>query len=92
MVRSRSWPSPNPATAVLWGQVWGLAAMLAAILFSFMIYGFYQPTILKSLGFGGLASQWAIFQGILGFAVEPAFGGCSDRFWPVLAVVYPRLP
>jgi hypothetical protein len=63
--------------------------MLAAILFSFMIYGFYQPTILNALGFGGLASQWAIFQGLLGFAVEPAFGGLSDR---ILARTGSRLP
>jgi hypothetical protein len=63
--------------------------MLAAILFSFMIYGFYQPTILNALGFGGLASQWAIFQGILGFAIEPAFGGFSDR---ILVRTGSRLP
>jgi MFS family permease len=74
---------------ILWRQVWGLAALLAAILFSFMIYGFYQPRILQQLGFGWLAINLGILQGFLGAAVEPLVGIVSDR---VLQRVGSRLP
>lgn len=64
--------------SILWQQVWGLAAMLAAILLSFTIYGFYQPQVLVDLGFLQLADRFGIIQGLLGFFVEPLFGGFSD--------------
>jgi MFS family permease len=63
--------------------------MLATILFSFMVYGIYQPAILTELGFGGLASQWGILQGALGFLVEPGLGSFSDR---ILTRTGSRLP
>lgn len=36
---------------ILWRQVWGLAALLAAIIFSWMAYRIYQPKILQKLDF-----------------------------------------
>ncbi len=64
---------------VLWRQVWGLAALLAAIVFSWMAYGFYQPIILTKLGFTQIASSLGIIQGLLGAAIEPGVGAMSDR-------------
>ncbi len=64
--------------SILWRQVWGLAVMLAAILFSFMIYGIYQPKILGNLGFLQLVASLGIVQGLLGTIVEPLVGGFSD--------------
>ncbi len=71
--------SSNPETHILWRQVWGLSALLAAILLSFIAYGFYQAKILENLGFFALASWLGIFQGLLGAILEPLFGGFSDR-------------
>jgi MFS family permease len=64
---------------VLWRQVWGLAALLAAIVFSWMAYNFYQPVILTKLGFVELAQSLGIVQGFLGAAIEPLAGMMSDR-------------
>ena len=64
---------------VLWRQVWGLAALLTAILFSWMAYGFYQSVILTKLGFIQLAENLGIIQGFLGAAIEPVVGAMSDR-------------
>ncbi len=74
---------------IRWQQVWGLAAMVAAIVFSWMAYGFYQPVILNQLGFTELADSLAIIQGFLGAAIEPWVGAISDRF---LYRVRGRLP
>jgi hypothetical protein len=74
---------------IRWQQVWGLAAMVAAIVFSWMAYGFYQPVILTQLGFTQLASSLAIIQGFLGAAIEPWVGATSDR---LLHRVGSRLP
>ncbi len=72
---------PNPSTKILWRQVWGLAALLAAITFSWITYGFYQPKILVRLGFADLAIWLGIWQGLLGAIVEPILGWYSDRFF-----------
>lgn len=64
---------------LLWRQVWGLAALLAAIVFSWMAYSFYQPVILTKLGFVELAQNLGIIQGFLGAAIEPLAGSISDR-------------
>jgi MFS family permease len=66
-----------------------LAALLAAIIFSWMAYGFYQPRILEKLGFIGIASSLGVLQGLLGAVVEPCVGGISDR---VMRRVGSRLP
>ena len=81
--------SSNSRTTILWRQVWGLGALLAAIIVSFMAYGFYQPKILKDLGFVDLAGWLGIAQGLLGVAIEPLIGGISDL---ILRRVGSRLP
>lgn len=80
---------PNSPTKILWQQVWGLAALLAAITFSWIAYGFYQPRILARIGFVDLAIWLGIFQGLLGAIVEPIVGWFSDR---VLGRFGSRLP
>lgn len=79
----------NSRTSILWRQIWGLAALLAAILLGFMAYGLYQPKILKGLGFVELAGWLGIGQGLLAAAIEPLVGGFSDR---ILRRVGSRLP
>ncbi len=79
MLQTTSFPSPP--TKILWRQVWGLAALLAAITFSWITYGFYQPKILVRLGFANLAIWLGIWQGLLGAIVEPVLGWYSDRFF-----------
>ncbi|WP_309732631.1 MFS transporter [Chamaesiphon sp. OTE_75_metabat_556] len=74
---------------VLWRQVWGVAALLSAIVLSWMAYGFYQPVILHKLGFDRLAESLGIIQGFLGAAIEPLAGVMSDR---VLRRTGSRLP
>jgi hypothetical protein len=71
---------PNQAH-IRWRQVWGLAALIAAILISFIAYGYYQPKILQSLGFFSLAAWLGIFQGFLGAILEPVVGRLSDRIF-----------
>ena len=80
---------PNATTKILWQQVWGLAALLAAITFSWIAYGFYQPRILARIGFVDLAIWLGIFQGLLGAIVEPIVGWFSDR---ILGRFGSRLP
>lgn len=70
---------PSPPTKILWRQVWGLSVLLAAITFSWIAYGFYQPRILAKIGFVDLAAWLGIFQGLLGAIVEPIVGWFSDR-------------
>ncbi|QSJ17519.1 MFS transporter [Nostoc sp. UHCC 0702] len=69
----------NTRPEILWRQVWGLAALLAAIIFSWMAYGFYQPKILRELEFVELASWLGILQGLLAAVIEPLIGRVSDR-------------
>jgi MFS family permease len=65
---------------IYWRQVWGLAALVGAIVFCWMAYGFYQPLVLTRLGFGELAIWLGIFQGVLGAALEPFIGLFADRY------------
>jgi MFS family permease len=74
---------------ILWQQVIGLGAMLAAIIFAWMIYEFYQPLILKNMGFVELAAWLGVIQGVLVAGVEPVVGGLSDR---IMRLVGSRLP
>jgi MFS family permease len=69
----------NTRPEILWRQVWGLAALLGAIIFSWMVYGFYQPKILQQLEFVELASWLGIVHGLLAAVIEPLIGGISDR-------------
>jgi hypothetical protein len=66
-------------SSILWRQVVGLSAILAAVMFSWMAYGLYQPKILEELGFIKLAAWLPIIQGFLGAILEPLVGGISDR-------------
>lgn len=76
---------PNPLsnmmhpdrTQILWRQVWGLAALLVAILLSLLLYGLYQPIVLTQLGFA--AGAFSLVQGLLGAVLEPVVGHYSDR-------------
>ncbi|MCS6815004.1 MAG: MFS transporter [Cyanobacteria bacterium] len=65
--------------SILWRQVWGLAALLAAIVMSWIAYGLYQPKVLVQLGFLQLASSLGVMQGLLGAVIEPMVGAYSDR-------------
>lgn len=69
----------NTHSEILRRQVWGLAALLAAIVLSWMAYAFYQPKILKELEFVELAGWLGILQGLLCVIIEPLSGGISDR-------------
>jgi MFS family permease len=71
--------SVNTRPEILWRQVWGLATLLAAIVFSWMAYGFYQPIILEELKFAELVGWLGIWQGLLVAIIEPIIGGLSDR-------------
>ncbi len=66
-------------SSILWRQVWGLAAILAAVLISLMIYGFHQSSILMELGFTQFAATLGILQGLMGAVIEPSVGALSDR-------------
>lgn len=81
--------SRAPQSSILWRQVWGLSALLAAIIFSWIAYDFYQPKILTKIGFVSIASTLGILQGLLGAIIEPCVGGISDR---VMQKVGSRLP
>lgn len=74
---------------ILWQQVVGLGAMLATIIFAWMIYEFYQPQILKNMGFVELAAWLGVIQGVLVAGVEPVVGGLSDR---IMHSIGSRLP
>jgi MFS family permease len=69
----------NSHTRILWQQVWGLAALLAAIIFSWMVYGMYQPQILQKLEFVQLAAWLGIGQGLMAAVIEPFIGNISDK-------------
>lgn len=66
-------------SAVLWRQVWGLAALHAAINLSWTVYNFYQPKILIQYNFIDLGSKLWILQGVLGAFIDPLMGGLADR-------------
>lgn len=62
---------------------------MVAIILSWMIYGFYQPQILQSLGFVELANWLGIIQGLIGAVIEPLVGWLSDL---IMRRVGSRLP
>ncbi|MBD2439875.1 MFS transporter [Nostoc sp. FACHB-110] len=68
----------NTHREILRRQVWGLAALVAAIALSWMAYTFYQPKILKELQFVELAGWLGILQGLLCAIIEPLSGKISD--------------
>ncbi|MGG6297004.1 hypothetical protein ACQ4M4_21625 [Leptolyngbya sp. AN02str] len=73
--------SPNVGsqpTSILWRQVWGLAALLAAIAFSLMMCLTQQPQTLQDLGFNRLVYILGLAQGGASVVLEPLIGVCSD--------------
>ncbi|MBD2204582.1 MFS transporter [Calothrix sp. FACHB-1219] len=78
-------------TEILWQQVWGLAALLAAIIFSWIVYSFYQPKILHQLEFGELVGWLAIIQGLLAIVTEPIIGKFSDRLQQLIGNRLPMI-
>ncbi|KGF73134.1 hypothetical protein DO97_02040 [Neosynechococcus sphagnicola sy1] len=72
-------PSSRSTAPICWRQVWGLSAVLTAVMISWLAYGLYQPQILQHLGFVKLAAWLEILQGGLGALIEPGVGGLSDR-------------
>ncbi|MCC5641242.1 MFS transporter [Nostoc sp. CHAB 5844] len=69
----------NTSREILWRQVWGLAALLVAIVLSWMAYAFYQPKILQDLELVELAGWLGIVQGLITAVIEPLNGGISDH-------------
>ena len=66
-------------SAILWGQVGGLAAVQAAITLTWMIYRIYLPQLLAAFGFPGLEHVVSILEDALAVALEPIMGGLSDK-------------
>lgn len=65
---------------VLWRQVWGLAAIQAAITLAWLIYGAYLPKLLTELGLPeGLGLKLLIVESALAVMMEPLMGGLSDQ-------------
>ncbi|MCT7948355.1 MFS transporter [Ancylothrix sp. C2] len=78
---------------ILWRCVWGLAALQAAITFSWMAYEISQPKILQTYEFTGLVVYFGMAQGLLSAVIDPLIGAFSDRFqittgsrWPVINI------
>jgi hypothetical protein len=69
----------NSQSPIIWRQVWGLSAILTAVMFSWTAYSYFQPKILQELGFVQLATSLGIIQGFMGAVIEPLVGGISDK-------------
>lgn len=79
--------------AILWRCVWGLAALQAAITFSWMAYEISQPKILQTYEFTGLVVYLGMAPGLLSAVIDLIIGAFSDRFqittgsrWPVINI------
>ncbi|AKG20131.1 MFS transporter [Calothrix sp. 336/3] len=69
----------NYSSRILWQQVGSLAGLLAAIMFSWMVYGYYQSQILMKLEFPFLANWLGIIQGLIAAIIEPGVGAIADK-------------
>jgi hypothetical protein len=66
--------------AILWTQVFGLAALQAAISLSWLVYNLYLPQLLAQFGFPvAIATTLLIIESLLAILMEPLMGGLSDR-------------
>ncbi|MFE4105787.1 MFS transporter [Almyronema epifaneia] len=66
--------------AVLWRQVWGLAAVQGAIALTWVIYNLYLLDLLTGFGFPrGLATVLLIIENLLAAVMEPLMGSLGDR-------------
>lgn len=65
---------------VSWLQVWGLAAVQAAIALMWVIYNVYLPALLAQFGFPlTVATAILIGENLLSSLIEPVMGSVSDR-------------
>ncbi|MEO1669548.1 MAG: MFS transporter [Cyanobacteria bacterium J06631_2] len=65
---------------ILWIEVWGIAAVQAAITLSWVIYNLYFPLLLIEFGFNKeLAVTILLIENAVESIVEPVFGELSDR-------------
>ncbi len=63
-----------------WRRIGGITAVQAAITLTWVIYAFYLPELLVELGFSRqLAVILLNVENLLEVAIEPIFGGLSDR-------------
>jgi Na+/melibiose symporter-like transporter len=78
------------ATPVLWGQVFGLAAVQGAIALTWVIYNLYLVTLLTQLGFPKtLATGLLIIENLLAIVMEPLMGSFSDRLQHQVGTRFP---
>lgn len=67
-------------TSIQWGRISGIVAVQGSITLAWVIYALYLPDLLVQLGFAkSLAGTILIVEHILEIAIEPIFGGLSDR-------------
>ncbi len=78
------------SSSILWMQVWGLAAVQAAITTAWVIYNVYIPDLLKQFGFPTqFAITLLIVENALAVFMEPLMGGLSDQSHRWLTTKYP---
>lgn len=82
----------KPSKSVLWGQVWGLAAVQGAITLTWVIYNLYLVDLLTGLGFpASLATGLLILENLLAMVMEPLMGSFSDQFQHRIGTRFPLI-
>ncbi len=71
--------STSTMPPILWKQIWGVSALMAATLLGWIIFQFSYPDLLALTQYGQRVEQLGIGLGLLGAALEPAIGLFSDR-------------
>ncbi len=75
---------------ILWGQVWGLAAVQGSITLAWIIYGAYLPKLLLELGLPlNMGLKLLIIESALAVLMEPVMGGLSDRSYQWVGSRFP---
>ena len=75
---------------ILWGQVWGLAAVQGAITLAWIIYGAYLPRLLLEFGLPlNMGLKLLIIESALAVLMEPVMGGLSDRSYQWVGSRFP---
>ncbi|MDV2996767.1 MAG: hypothetical protein N4J56_006472 [Chroococcidiopsis sp. SAG 2025] len=78
--------------AILWLQVWGLAALQGAITLTWIVYNLYLPQLLVQFGYSKqLAVGLLIVENALAIVMEPLMGGLSDRTQRWLGTRFPLI-
>ncbi|PSN17205.1 MFS transporter, partial [filamentous cyanobacterium CCP5] len=82
----------SSSKSVLWGQVWGLAAVQGAITLTWVIYNLYLVELLSGLGFpAALATGLLIIENLLAMVMEPLMGAFSDRLQHNVGTQFPLI-